>query len=97
MGKVESFLEEFGRKGLRTLMFAEREISEEEYKEWSKDYFKAFTSNTDKKKKLDNCYEKLERNMCLIGATAIEDCLQENLSNNINILIIKIRTYFRSF
>ena len=74
-------MEEFGRKGLRTLMIAEREITPDEYKAFAKDYYSALTSTTHKKEKLDICYESLEKELVLLGATAIEDCLQDDLSN----------------
>lgn len=62
-------------------MIAEREITPDEYKAFAKDYYSALTSTTHKKEKLDNCYESLEKELVLLGATAIEDCLQDDLSN----------------
>lgn len=75
-------LEEFGKKGLRTLMLAEREVSEAEYKQFSSKYYSAITTqNPERKKaKLEVCYDMLENDLNLIGATAIEDCLQDDLS-----------------
>ena len=80
---VNHNLEEFGRKGLRTLMIAEREISENEYKNFRKDYYKCLTSLDNRNEKIEKCQEKLEQNLTLLGATAIEDCLQDDLSINI--------------
>ncbi len=77
---VNHNLEEFGRKGLRTLMIAEREISENEYKNFRKDYYKSLTSLDNRNEKIEKCQEKLEQNLTLLGATAIEDCLQDDLS-----------------
>ncbi len=77
---VNHYLEEFGRKGLRTLMIAEREVSEADYRIFSKSFQNALASNNHKKQKLERCYESLEKDMTLIGATAIEDCLQDDLS-----------------
>jgi magnesium-transporting ATPase (P-type) len=77
---VTKHLENFGRKGLRTLMLAERELSEQEYKQFSKSFHEASTSLEDKKLKLDQCYESVEKDLKLIGATAIEDVLQDDLS-----------------
>jgi magnesium-transporting ATPase (P-type) len=61
-------------------MMAEREITQDEYKAFTKAYYNALTAQTHKKEKLDNCYESLEKDLVLIGATAIEDCLQDDLS-----------------
>jgi magnesium-transporting ATPase (P-type) len=80
IGKVNSYLEDFGRKGLRTLMIARKIISKEDYKQFYKSYYNALTSVVNKKELLNKCYEDMERNLELIGATAIEDCLQDNLS-----------------
>jgi magnesium-transporting ATPase (P-type) len=81
LNKVNKNLEEFGRKGLRTLMIARKTISRDEYKQFYKSYHHALTSVLNKKQLLDSCYEEIESNLELIGATAIEDCLQDNLSN----------------
>jgi phospholipid-transporting ATPase len=78
--KLTKHLEHFGKRGLRTLVFAEREISEEEYKIFSQLYYLASTALTEKKEKVSNCYESIEKNMTLIGATSIEDSLQDELS-----------------
>jgi phospholipid-transporting ATPase len=61
-------------------MIAERQITENEYKQFYKSYFKAYLSPVNKKEKLDKCYELLEKDFSLLGATAIEDCLQDDLS-----------------
>ena len=78
--KITEYLEYFGNKGLRTLIIAERNLSNEEYKVLSKSLYKAYTSTNNKKELLKSCYESVERDLILIGATAIEDCLQDNLS-----------------
>jgi phospholipid-translocating ATPase len=92
--KVNQYLEEFGRKGLRTLMIAEREISETEYKLFKKEYYKCLTSLDNRANKIEKCQETLEQSLKLLGATAIEDCLQDDLSN---FIIIIIRTYINRF
>lgn len=74
-------LEEFGRKGLRTLMIAEREISVAEYKIFKKEYSKCLISEENRSSKIEKCQETLEQNLTILGATAIEDCLQDDLSN----------------
>lgn len=78
--KINHYLEEFGRKGLRTLMVAERDISETEYKQFKKEYYKCITSLDNRATKTERCQETIEQNLRLLGATAIEDCLQDDLS-----------------
>ena len=36
--KTNEFLQDYSKDGLRTLILAQREISKEEYQEWSKSY-----------------------------------------------------------
>jgi len=61
-------------------MLANREVSESEYRQFYKNYYDAFTSPVNKKERLSKCYDMLEKDMILLGATAIEDCLQDELS-----------------
>ena len=63
--------------GLRTLCFAFREISKEDYEEWSATYYKASTAMQNREGKLEEAAELIEMNFNLIGASAIEDKLQE--------------------
>ncbi|KAJ3043255.1 hypothetical protein HDV00_005575 [Rhizophlyctis rosea] len=72
-------LEYFAEEGLRTLCIAERELSEEEYGEFKKRYDIAATSHGDRDRELDEVAESVEKDMVLVGATAIEDKLQEGV------------------
>jgi magnesium-transporting ATPase (P-type) len=81
--KINKYLEDFGRKGLRTLMIARKVITKDEYKQFYKTYHAAISSVLNKKELVNSCYEDMEKNLELIGATAIEDCLQDNLSKDI--------------
>lgn len=78
-------LEIFGTKGLRTLLVASRAVEEAEYKQYYSAYKSALviTDPKEKSKKMDESYEILENNLNLIGATAIEDCLQDNLKETL--------------
>ncbi|KIH56217.1 phospholipid-translocating P-type ATPase, flippase, partial [Ancylostoma duodenale] len=70
-------LEDFASFGYRTLCFAMRIVPEEEYKEWANEYHAAGVLIEGRQKALADVAEKLEKNLDLIGATAIEDKLQE--------------------
>lgn len=78
-------LEHFGTKGLRTLLVASRFVDEDEYKEFNNEYKSAVVIRNakEKAKKMDECYEMLEKELNLIGATAIEDCLQDELEETL--------------
>ncbi|XP_064637664.1 probable phospholipid-transporting ATPase IA isoform X4 [Lineus longissimus] len=76
-------LEEFATSGLRTLCLACAEISEEFYDDWRHTYYKASTSLQERERKLEEAAELIERNLTLLGATAIEDQLQEGVPESI--------------
>ncbi|KAI9140278.1 hypothetical protein BKA69DRAFT_1167692 [Paraphysoderma sedebokerense] len=72
-------LECFAEEGLRTLCLACRIIPEEEFIEWAKVYHEACTSLQDREDKIDAAAELIERDLVLLGATAIEDRLQDGV------------------
>ncbi|XP_045203321.2 probable phospholipid-transporting ATPase IA isoform X3 [Mercenaria mercenaria] len=76
-------LEQFAHLGLRTLCIASTEVNEEFYDEWKHTYYKASTSIQNREKKLEEAAELIERNLNLIGATAIEDKLQDGVPDTI--------------
>lgn len=63
-----------------------REISTEEYAEWSAVYEKASTTLVDRAQELDDAAELIEKDMLLLGATAIEDKLQDGVPDTIHTL-----------
>ncbi|KAI8081524.1 uncharacterized protein BX664DRAFT_268350 [Halteromyces radiatus] len=81
-----SHLEDFASEGLRTLCYAMREINKDEYTQWAQIYEKAATTLTNRAEALDNAAEMIEQNMSLVGATAIEDKLQEGVPDTIHTL-----------
>ncbi|XP_029698644.1 phospholipid-transporting ATPase IB isoform X2 [Takifugu rubripes] len=80
-------LEQFATEGLRTLCFAYVDLEEEAYQEWLREYNRASTVLKDRTQKLEECYELLEKNLMLLGATAIEDRLQAGVPETIATLM----------
>ncbi|XP_023214433.1 probable phospholipid-transporting ATPase IA [Centruroides sculpturatus] len=80
-------LKEFATCGLRTLCCAVSEVSEEFYQEWKHTYFKASTSMQYREQKIEDAAQLIETNLILLGATAIEDRLQEGVPEAINDLL----------
>ncbi|OQV25849.1 putative phospholipid-transporting ATPase IA [Hypsibius exemplaris] len=72
-------LDEFAGHGFRTLCIATTEIAPEFYTEWKKQFVIAATSMDRRKEKIAEACNVIERNLQLIGATAIEDRLQEGV------------------
>ncbi|CAG8502478.1 453_t:CDS:10 [Ambispora gerdemannii] len=79
-------LEEYATEGLRTLCIAMREISEDEYQRWSGVYEKASTTLNNRQDELDKAAEMIEKDLFLLGATAIEDKLQDGVPETIHTL-----------
>jgi phospholipid-translocating ATPase len=79
-------LEMFAREGLRTLCIAMREIGEEEYRTWNIEHDLAAASVQDREDKLELVSDAIERELTLIGGTAIEDRLQDGVPDSIAIL-----------
>lgn len=79
-------LEMFAREGLRTLCIAMREIGEEEYQKWNVEHDLAAASVQDREDKLETVSDAIERELTLIGGTAIEDRLQDGVPDSIAIL-----------
>ena len=80
-------LEEYAVEGLRTLCLAMREISEQEYKEWWQVFNTAQTTvGGNRSDELDKAAEVIERDLTLLGATAIEDKLQDGVPDTIHTL-----------
>ncbi|KAF9532854.1 hypothetical protein CPB83DRAFT_846485 [Crepidotus variabilis] len=76
---TEHHLSEFANNGLRTLTLAYRTISAEEYESWSRRYQQAQTALDDREQLVENVASELEQNLHLLGATAIEDRLQDGV------------------
>uniref|UniRef100_A0AAR2M0J4 Phospholipid-transporting ATPase n=1 Tax=Pygocentrus nattereri TaxID=42514 RepID=A0AAR2M0J4_PYGNA len=80
-------LEQFATEGLRTLCFAVVDISESLYQQWQEVHHRACTSLQNRALKLEESYELIEKNLQLLGATAIEDKLQDRVPETIETLI----------
>uniref|UniRef100_A0A8B9ST69 Phospholipid-transporting ATPase n=1 Tax=Anas platyrhynchos TaxID=8839 RepID=A0A8B9ST69_ANAPL len=80
-------LEYFATEGLRTLCIAYADLSENSYREWLNIYNETSTLLKDRAQKLEECYEIIEKDLLLLGATAIEDRLQAGVPETIATLM----------
>uniref|UniRef100_A0A8C3G500 Phospholipid-transporting ATPase n=1 Tax=Cyclopterus lumpus TaxID=8103 RepID=A0A8C3G500_CYCLU len=80
-------LEQFATEGLRTLCFAVADVSESSYQQWLEIHHRACTSLQNRSLKLEESYELIEKNLQLLGATAIEDKLQDKVPETIETLM----------
>lgn len=83
---TQGHLNEYSMQGLRTLVVASRELSDVELEQWQSMYEEASTSLTDRGAKLRQTAALIECNLKLLGATAIEDKLQEGVPETIESL-----------
>ncbi|KAI9887929.1 MAG: hypothetical protein M1823_000318 [Watsoniomyces obsoletus] len=79
-------LETFAREGLRTLCVAQRELNEEEYRVWNKEHDLAAAAVQDREDRLEKVADIIERELTLLGGTAIEDRLQDGVPDTIALL-----------
>ncbi|EUC67649.1 phospholipid-translocating P-type ATPase [Rhizoctonia solani AG-3 Rhs1AP] len=76
-------MEVFANGGLRTLCIAYRFLSEEEYLTWSVKYDAAAAATVDRDEAIDKANELIEHDLLILGATALEDKLQEGVPDAI--------------
>jgi phospholipid-translocating ATPase len=76
-------LEAFANEGLRTLCLAYRYISPAEYKVWNRKFHEASAAIYNRDDKIDQVNEEIEKNLLLMGGTAIEDRLQDGVPETI--------------
>uniref|UniRef100_A0A0X3PG12 Phospholipid-transporting ATPase n=1 Tax=Schistocephalus solidus TaxID=70667 RepID=A0A0X3PG12_SCHSO len=73
----------YARTGLRTLCIAYAEIDSGVYEEWRLRYHLASTTLVDREDALAVMADEIERNLMLMGVTAIEDKLQDEVPETI--------------
>lgn len=83
---TQTHLTEYSSQGLRTLVVAARDLTDAEVEEWQCMYEDASTSLTDRSAKLCQTANLIECNLNLLGATGIEDKLQDGVPGAIESL-----------
>eukprot|EP01006_Ploeotia_vitrea_P042438 TRINITY_DN66629_c0_g1_i1.p1 TRINITY_DN66629_c0_g1~~TRINITY_DN66629_c0_g1_i1.p1 ORF type:complete len:1318 (+),score=104.39 TRINITY_DN66629_c0_g1_i1:249-3956(+) len=86
VAELRDHLRGFANEGLRTLVLAERNISQQEYEEWNAQYVAAFTSQENREGNMEKVAALIERDWTIVGATAIEDKLQDGVPSCIRTL-----------
>ncbi|KAL7590086.1 hypothetical protein Lser_V15G37034 [Lactuca serriola] len=77
---TKEHVNEYADAGLRTLILAYRELNEEEYKEFNEKFIEAKNSvSEDREDLIDATTEEIEKDLILLGATAVEDKLQKGV------------------
>ncbi|XP_030564810.1 phospholipid-transporting ATPase ID isoform X5 [Drosophila novamexicana] len=81
--RTQDHLNKFAGEGLRTLVLAERRLTEQYYSDWRLRQQEAALSMDSREQKLNAMYEEVESDMQLLGVTAIEDKLQDGVPKSI--------------
>nr|XP_060617302.1 phospholipid-transporting ATPase IC isoform X2 [Anolis sagrei ordinatus] len=81
---TERALDIFASETLRTLCLCYKDISNEEFEAWNKKFMAASVALRNRDEALDKVYEEIEQNLILLGATAIEDKLQDGVPETIS-------------
>lgn len=85
--KINHDLEIYSKRGYRTLLFGFRVIEEREFSNWIKKYTVASTAIEDRYEQISKCAEEIEQNIILLGCTAVEDALQDEVPSTIESIL----------
>jgi len=78
--KTKQHIGEYADAGLRTLILAYRELDEEEYNIFNKEFMEANNLvSADREQIVEEVSEMIEKDLILLGATAVEDKLQNGV------------------
>ncbi|XP_029435473.1 phospholipid-transporting ATPase IC [Rhinatrema bivittatum] len=81
---TQEALDIFANETLRTLCLCYKDINHTEFEKWNKKYMAASLVASNRDEALDKVYEEIETNLILLGATAIEDKLQDGVPQTIS-------------
>ncbi|XP_035775367.1 probable phospholipid-transporting ATPase IF isoform X1 [Anopheles albimanus] len=76
---TQRHVDAFAACGLRTLAVARRRLTDAEYEEFRVELNEASSSLVDRASKIEACQRRIESRMELLGATAVEDALQDDV------------------
>lgn len=80
------YLEGYAKDGLRTLLLGQKELTQAEYDSFQAKLKEASQSMTDRDDKIEEVASDMERGFRLIGSTAIEDKLQDDVDGTIKFM-----------
>lgn len=77
---------DYSKTGLRTLMIGRRRLAPSVYQPWAERYHEAETAMEGRAERMDKLMDEIEGELFLLGATAIEDKLQDGVPDTIRCL-----------
>lgn len=85
MKQLQFHLDQFAKEGLRTLVLGVKKIKPDEWKNWKKRYDEAINLIEGREEAMLALQAEIEIDLYIIGATAIEDKLQDQVRIFINL------------
>ena len=80
---TQKHINDFAKEGLRTLAVARRKLTKTEFINFLNELNEANTCLTNRAEKVEACQRKIESGLDLLGATAVEDALQDNVRDTL--------------
>ncbi|VEN49474.1 unnamed protein product [Callosobruchus maculatus] len=87
ISKTQQHLNQYAREGLRVLLMAKRVLTQHQYDEWYRRHREAELSIENLERRVRDSCSSIETNLTLLGATGIEDRLQEGVPETLSSLI----------
>ena len=81
--RTQEHLDKFASEGLRTLCLGVKDLTQQQFDDWKTEHHKAALAMENRDEKLDAVYNTIEKDLTLLGATAIEDKLQDGVAQTI--------------
>ncbi|KAI8440532.1 hypothetical protein MSG28_001780 [Choristoneura fumiferana] len=85
--RTRALLSEYSRAGLRTLVMAKRTMQPALWEEWLAGHARAAEIGEGREKRLRDSLARLESALTLVGATGVEDRLQEDVPRTVRALL----------
>ncbi|XP_072309752.1 phospholipid-transporting ATPase ID isoform X2 [Eucyclogobius newberryi] len=76
-------LNEYAGDGLRTLILAYKDLDENYMEDWKRRHHEVSVAMDGREEGLDQLYEEIEKDLMLLGASAVEDKLQDGVPQTI--------------
>lgn len=86
IARTQTCINNYAKEGLRVLVMAKRRLSELEYSSWEVKYRQAELDMDNRDNLMFDAWCTLENNMELVGATGVEDRLQDRVPETIEAL-----------
>ncbi|WIA18543.1 hypothetical protein OEZ85_009989 [Tetradesmus obliquus] len=87
LASTSAHLSQMSEAGYRTLVVASKPLQEQQYEAWAEQYKSACASMGDRNSQVAAVCEAMECDLTLLGATAVEDKLQDGVPQSITALV----------